>query len=155
MIDRSARAQLSKNLRLLISGKISNDQFEDTVPTTEDAAIQAITEMAGLLYGDMSEHRLVGLHSIEPSDRREALRWILFLDSDFEYRWPQIPLPGLTPMRRTRSTFARWLSKVGALSPKQAGRFLASGDHLAWPFISRAEYKHALRHPKRLAGLRS
>jgi hypothetical protein len=101
MTDRATRDQLSRNLGLLIVGRISNDQFEDSMPgTNEDAAIIAFADMAWLLYGDMKEHRLVGRHSIGPSERREVLCWILFLDSDFEYRWPRMHLPGLSPLMR-------------------------------------------------------
>jgi hypothetical protein len=153
MIDRAARDQLSRNLRLLAAGRISNDQFEDETPRADhDAAIAAFADMAWLLYSDLKEHRLVGRHSIEPSARREVLRWILFLDSDFEYRWPKMSRPGLSPLRRVRPAVTRWLSWPNAISPKRAAEFLAAGDHEVWPFISRSEYKQALRKPRRLAG---
>jgi hypothetical protein len=155
MIDRAARDQLSRNLKLLIAGQISNDQFENGTPESDqDAAIMAFAGMAWLLYSDMKEHRLAGRHSIGPGERREVLRWILFLDSDFEYRWPMMHLPGLSPLRRVRPALTRWLNWPNAISPKQATGFLAAGDHNAWPFVSRSEYKHALRNPRRLAGKR-
>jgi hypothetical protein len=153
MIDRSARDQLSRNLRLLVSGRISNHQFEDGIPDTNDAAIMACADMAWLLYSDMKEHRLVGRNSIGPSDRREVLRWVLFLDSDFEYCWPRMGLPGLQPLRRVRPALTRWLHWPNTISAKRAADFLASGDHHAWPFISRSQYKHALSNPRRLAGM--
>lgn len=153
MIDRAARDELSRNLRLLISGKISNDQFEDCAPAmSEDAAIAAFMDMAWLLYSDMKEHRLIGRDSIELSDRREVLRWIVFLDSDFEYRWPRMSLPGLSPLRRARPVLTRWLNWPNAISYDSAMSFLAAGDYNAWPFISRSEYKRALRHPRRFVG---
>jgi hypothetical protein len=150
MIDRPARDQLSRNLRLLVSGKISNDQFEDGIPETSDAAIVAFAGMAWLLYSDM--YKLVGRSAIEPSARREVLRWVLFLDSDYHYCWPKMYLPGLHPLRRIRPALMRWLSWPNAISPEHAAAFLTAGDRLAWPFISRSEYKHVLRSPKRLAG---
>ena len=152
MIDRAARDQFSRNLRLLVSGKISNDRFEAAIPETKDPAIAAIVDMAGLLYSDMKAHHLVGRNSIGPSDRREVLRWILFLDSDLEYLWPKMPLPGLQPLRLVSPAVARWLHWPNAISPGQAIEFLASGDHRAWPFISRSECRHALKNPRRLAG---
>jgi hypothetical protein len=155
MIDRAARDQFSRSLKLLLAGRISNDQFEDGIPkTSQDAAIPALADMAWLLYSDMKEHRLVGRHSIGPSERREVLRWILFLDGDFEYRWPKMSLPGLSPLRRARSALTRWLNWPSAISSEKAADFLAVGDHNAWPFISRSEYKHALSNPRRLAGKR-
>jgi hypothetical protein len=152
MIDRAARDQLSRNLKLLISGRISNDGFEDAIPETKDLAIAACADMASLLYSDMKAHRLAGHHSIGPADRREVLRWILFLDSDLEYLWPEMRWPGLQPLRRARPALTRWLHWPNAISPKRATNFLASGDHNAWPFMSRSEYKNALQNPRRLAG---
>jgi len=100
----------------------------------------------------MNEHRLIGRYAIEPSARREVLRWILFLDSDCPYRWPKMDLPGLQPLRRVRPALTRWLSWPIAISSERAAAFLAAGDHHAWPFISRSEYKHTLINPRRLAG---
>ena len=153
MIDRAARDQLSRNLRLLVSGGISNDQFEDAIPETGDAAIVACADMAWLLYSDMKEHRLVGRNSIAPSDLREVLRWILFLDSDLEYRWPTMGSPGIQPLQRARPALTRWLHWPNAVSPKRAADSTASRNHYAWPFNSRSEYTHALRNPRRLAGM--
>ena len=150
MIDRPARDQLSRNLRLLVSGKISNDQFEDGIPETSDAAIVAFAGMAWLLYSDM--YKLVGRSAIEPNARREVLRWVLFLDSDYHYCWPKMYLPGLHPLRRVRPALMKWLSWPNVISPEHAAAFLTAGDRLAWPFISRSEYTHVLRNPRRLAG---
>jgi len=152
MVDRAARDQLALSLRRLVCGKISNDQFEDGIRKTEDVAIAAIAEMAWLLYSDMKEHRLVGRHVIDPSDRREVLRWILFLDSDLEYLWPEMRLAGQHPLRRVRPVLTRWLG--WQISAETVARFLAAGDYAAWPFVSRSQYKHAIRQPRRLAGRR-
>jgi hypothetical protein len=151
MIDRPARNQLSRNIRLLVSGKINSDQFEDSIPETSDAAIMAFAGMTWLLYSDVSGHRLVGRYA-ESRTRREVLRWVLFLDGDFQYRWPKMYLPGLQPLRRVRPALSKWLSWPNAISPEHAAEFLTAGDRLAWPFISRSEFKHALRDPRRLAG---
>jgi len=152
MIDRTARDRLSRNLKRLISGKISNDQFENSTPDAGgDPGIIALADMAWLLYSEMKEHRLVGRYSIEPSTRREVLRWIMFLDSDIEYRWRRISLPGLSPARRVRPLPTRLFS-FNTVSRERAAEFLAAGDHDAWPFISRSEYKLALKHPRWLAG---
>lgn len=155
MIDRAARDRLATSLRQLITGNITNDQFEARTPESrDDPAIVALADMAWLLYSDMKQHALVGPDSIGPSDRREVLRWIVFLDSDLEYRWPRMSLPGLQPLRRVRPALTRWLNWPNAVSAEQAACFLAAGDHAAWPFISRADYKQALRAPRRLAGTR-
>lgn len=87
--------------------------------------------MAWLLSSDMKEHRLVGRYSVGPGERREVLRWILFLDSDFEYRWPKISLPGISLLRRARPIVTRWLNGPNAISYERAAGFLAAGDYNA------------------------
>jgi hypothetical protein len=154
-IDRPARDQLSRNIRLLVSGKISNDKFEDGIPETDDAAAMAFAGMTWLFHNDMHEHRLVGRYAVEASTRREVIRWVLFLDGDLQYRWPKMYLPGLHPLRRVRPALIRWLNWPNAISPEHAAVFLSAGDRLAWPFISRSEYKIALRNPRRLSGNRN
>jgi hypothetical protein len=66
MIDSAARDQLSRNLRLLVAGRISSDQFEESIPETkQDPSITALADMAWLALqrherasaGRASQHR--------------------------------------------------------------------------------------------------
>jgi len=150
MIDRNARDRLASNLRGLISGKISNDDFEAAEERSEDGAIAAVSDSAWLLYSDMKEHKLTADRRLNPDVKREVVRWILFLDSNFQYVWPSISTPAVDPLTRVKP-FWRRLLEPGFLSRETAERFLASGDYDAWPFGSRGEYKKALKGPRRLA----
>jgi len=64
MIDRSARNKLAELLRSLAAGLISNDEFEDTMPKSKDKAINEVFFNGG---------------------------WVLFLKSNYEYSWPNVP----------------------------------------------------------------
>jgi hypothetical protein len=153
MIDRKSRNITAAVLRRLMSGKITNDEFENTLAgaCNADPAISAIGQMGWLLYSDLHEHYLVGKDRVGPFDRREVIRWILFLDSDFEYVWPKLNLPGVDPLRRVRRL--PWLHPFSdGVSKRDAAKFLEAGDYFAWPFASRAQFKYALRNPRRLAG---
>src|SRR5262249_42521171 len=151
MIDRDARDKAATQLRRFVSGKITNDEFEDSEIVTSDRAIKAIWGTAWCFYDDFKVHRLTGRHRLPPAQRRECLRWILFLDSDHEYVWPDISLPGVDPLRRVR-VGAKYLGFLmsGGLTAEKARQFLAAGDYQAWPFASHVQYKGALRQPRRL-----
>ena len=45
-VDTGARRQAAHIFRNFINGKISNDEFEDSIPNTRDRAILAIWETA-------------------------------------------------------------------------------------------------------------
>src|SRR5687768_13069691 len=95
MIDRDARNKLAASLRHLVSGQITNDQFEDAaIVESDDAIIVAIQWQAWLLYSDLREYKLTGSDAVSKSDRRIVSRFILFLHSDLEYEWPHHPFDG-------------------------------------------------------------
>ncbi len=89
VIDRAARDKLAEGLHNLVTGQITNDDFEDARPEeTGDPAVAAIWEFGSGLYSDTHAYRLTGWNS--PS--AEALGWanraILFLRTDLPYEWP-------------------------------------------------------------------
>jgi hypothetical protein len=90
MIDRTARDALSEAIRALVSGSISNVEFEDRVPrrSRDPAVYEVFFCGAWSLYDDLHEHRLVGKYHLPSKARPEIARWILFLKSDYEYEWP-------------------------------------------------------------------
>ncbi|HVI28929.1 hypothetical protein [Hansschlegelia sp.] len=158
MIDRPARDQAAQALRRLISGQITNEEFEFSEPETSDQAVPAIYDTAWLIYHDYSVHKLTGRYRVSPDVKRETIRWIVFLDGADEYIWPKIAWPGSDPRKRVRAGGAwirRLLGQLHALSPDEAAAFLAAGDYDAWPFASRADLKRAIRSPRRLHGKRA
>ncbi len=147
-IDRTARDLAAQSLRGLISGRLTNDDFEDFFPISRDPAIEAVWSTAWCLYSDMRSYALNGAHALHPATRREALRWLLFLDSDLPYMWPERSHPGMADPRDVH----KQVSFFGGRA--RARRFFSAGDYAVWPFVSRSDYKRALRHPRRLGGRR-
>src|SRR5271170_4935429 len=90
MTDKSARTKFAELIRQLAAGLITNDQFEDRLPQNVDHAIHEVY-FNGVwgLYSDLYEYRLVGKHSVPKEARRVLGRFILFLKSDLEYKWPR------------------------------------------------------------------
>ena len=155
MIDPVARDRAAQLLRDFVSGQISNDQFEDNQPPSADSAIEAIWKTAWVFYNDSYEHRLVDRHRLTADMRRICARWIIFLHSDVEYAWPEIPLPGIDPATRIEEGFWRRLVETGSgsLRPEIAKQFLAAGHYPVWPFSSVKDYREALRKPRLMAGV--
>lgn len=155
MVDREARDRAADVFRALITGKISNDAFEDSWPRTSDRAIDAIFDTAWLLYSDDRQHKLVGTDRLPTDTRRTCIRWLLFLHGDLDYEWPDLSLPGLDPAVRVER---RWWKRIlavtsrDALRPEVAKSFLAAGHYPVWPFIRVTDYRNALRHPRFLSG---
>lgn len=156
-VDRYARDRAAQLLRNFISGRVTNDEFEDCVPPTLDRAVLAIWDTAWVLYDDRKEHVLSGRYRPTADMRRICVRWLLFLHSNHEYEWPDLCLPGIDPATRTEPSFWQRVFHIPErlLTPKMAAEFLAAGHYPVWPFISKSNYRHALRKPRLLSGFRS
>jgi hypothetical protein len=149
MIDRQARNELAESIRALVSGQVSNDEFEERVPfrrTGDPALAEIFSKGAWCLYSDLSEYRLSGKHRLSAQAKSEVARWILFLKSDFPYEWPR---PGFGKMLGLLIANAVTLGVANAF---YARRFRACGDAEVWPFLRRADYETALEQPVYLAG---
>jgi hypothetical protein len=149
MIDRAARDKLALDLRRLVSGVITNDDFRDEGRPSSDPAIQAVEHQAWFLYSDNCNHRLVGQHRLKDDDRRIVARWIVFLDSDLEYMWPawkHWPIKRLAIYDLFALLFPRWYKKR-----KEEKPFSSIGDFDVWPFTSKADLETAVKNPRRLA----
>jgi hypothetical protein len=97
MIDSELRIQLSQDLRRLVTGRMTNDAFDDLYHghyiCSQDRAVAAIAGFGWGLYSSdtLTPYRLKGRHSVSKVDRRVAARSILFLRSGLEYHWPDYP----------------------------------------------------------------
>ncbi|TWU27829.1 hypothetical protein [Bythopirellula polymerisocia] len=97
MIDRSQRDKLSQDLRRLVTGRMSNDDFDDVYYEEYESSYDvAVREIGGFGYGLYSSdvlfpYRLKGRHRVSVDVRQMACRCVLFLRSDREYKWPPMP----------------------------------------------------------------
>jgi len=91
MIDRNARNKLAELIRSLVTGRITNDELEDALPaSTDDAVWEVFHNGAWCLYSDLKEYKLRGKDALLPEDKSVVARWVLFLKSDYEYKWPSV-----------------------------------------------------------------
>jgi hypothetical protein len=94
MTNREQRKALSQALRRLVTGRMSNDDFDDLFhdgfEESEDAAVKEIAVFCYGLYSSdtLLPYRLQGRHRVSAEVRQMACRCVLFLQSDLEYEWP-------------------------------------------------------------------
>jgi len=134
MIDRNSRNRLAELLRSLASGQITNDEFEDSIPRSDDKAIMEVFDNGGwALYSDMKEYKLKGKDALEKVVKKEVSRWVLFLKSNYEYSWPDVALSQRILHSFTLGLFGTSYTKVWS----------AVGDIDAWPFLKNEDFTKA------------
>jgi len=134
MIDRGARNKLAELLRNLASGMISNDEFEESIPESEDKAIYEVFFNGGwCLYSDMKEYKLKGKDALEKVVKKEVTRWVLFLKSNYEYAWPNVPF-----LKRALHTVS-----FGLLGASYTKVWASVGDVDVWPFLKAEHFTKA------------
>ena len=95
MVDEQARQELASNLDRLISGEMTNDDFDELCyERWHDSADAAVAEIATFGYGLYSSdlpwaYKLKNRHAPSDKIREKADRAILFLRTKREYQWPQ------------------------------------------------------------------
>jgi hypothetical protein len=142
-----ARKQLALLVRRLASGSITNDQFEDQLPASEESALHDIY-FYGVwpLYDDFVEHKLKNQWSLSQEGANWVGRIVLFLQSEKPYRYPKLMGYSQLPVMLLSIITLGWF-----------GRFWLrykwrDGEHSVWPFFSQLEYEEALKRPVFLCG---
>jgi hypothetical protein len=146
-VDLRSRATLAESTRWLVGGRITNFQFDDSVPRSKDPAIREIyNQFLWLLYCDLREHRLNGKDKLPQAQRDVAARCVLFLKSGLPYSWPV-----LSRAQSALLTVANLLT-LGLAGRIYFHRLSSSGDMSYWPFMSQAQYAAAVGAPVYLSG---
>lgn len=147
VIDPAARKKLAELARQLAVGHITNDQFEDSLPPSAEAALHDIF-CCGLwpLYDDFREYRLVEKHKLTTEGRAWVARIVLFLRSGQPYRWSR--LTGI----RAIPIWVLSLVTLGWFGRYWRRKIARKGDESVWPFFSQLEYQQALGAPVYLSG---
>ena len=142
MIDRIARDQAALQLRRFASDRITNDQFVDDFPvSTTDPALRAIYARAWALYDDFKTHFL----GATPPLRHELARWIVFLHSDEEYRWPQYQFIQIRPPKLLDWLTGGWFHRR---QDERFEDFARTGEFAVWPFFDSTAYERAIARPR-------
>ena len=135
MVNLADRQRVAELIRGLISGAVTNRQFELDYPiASPDLGVREICTELWLYYDDFTEHSLVELYSSNPAARALLDRCILFLGTDLEYGWPpriRFPSRRLRLLRMLR--MAKSAERLEALELKRRN---AVGDWDVWPFAS-------------------
>jgi hypothetical protein len=145
MIDRHSRDILAEQFRHLLSGQITNDQFEDRLRQSKDVGVKEVFFCgAWPLYDDLHEHKLIGKWAIKREHMPIAARYLLFLKTDLEYEWPRrtglAQLPGCIFSVLTFGAFGNLLNGIRNKRKR--------GDTDVWPFFRKSDYDKALeQHP--------
>lgn len=95
MQDTLMRRKLGQDLRQLVVGTITNDEFDDAYyeayECSKDPTVRKLGQFGWSLYSDDRKYRLRGRHAIAAEMRSAAARCVLFLRSGLEYDWPPSP----------------------------------------------------------------
>ncbi len=152
MIDRRGRDQMAKVLRQFFGRQITNDDFDGAVEVhkSPDLVLKTIESLAWTLYDDHKTHYLD--RETRSLAKDHVARWILFLQTDFEYRWPKGPYDGFPTISLLRNllTLGWWERRKARL----AAEWERHGDVSIWPFLDRAEMEAARTQPRFLVGRR-
>ena len=125
MIDRSARDVAIRRIEQYFGGLITNDEFLDEFPkSSKDPALVAIYRKLFDIVSDMYSHTILQSIDVDPAVNAIVVRCLLFLRSDFEYRWTSRLFRIVRGLRQTNIT----------------GN-LKSGDPDVWPFFTAADYQ--------------
>jgi hypothetical protein len=147
MVDNESRSLLAENIRHLVAGIITNYEFEESTfgAKTDDGVIKDLIDVIWTQYDDLKEHKL-DVDTLSQEDYKTFARFILFLKSDQEYKWPKSSV---------FDPFIILLSKVftlGIYTRKMDREYATAGDIKYWPFINKEDFELAKKHPKYLNG---
>lgn len=183
MVDREARRTYAELVRQFISGRMTNDEYEERFEQLKlenlDPAVDKIFYQVWGLYDDYSTHRMTGDHHLDKAGRRRIAQAILFLQTEEHYCWPELgdadwllnpllPLCGIITVALIDCTPSNYLSILSISSGISASlaafalitrrnekqAWQEAGDDVAWPFRTQADLAEAKSHPRLLAGRR-
>lgn len=193
MIDHVRRRKMALHLRQYASRRFYNQTFENRLArdvsdgwlpeyyycspsTSPDPVIRPMLERIWFLYSDAHFHLARGKDAIRGVYRKEVAKYIVFLHSGLEYKWPPISFANvwlhsdeecLWPLLKTLKFYklrewpnvnflwnflTRGRAKKNRMElldkeRQQWDAFLKAGDYDYWPFISKGEYEAALKRP--------
>lgn len=134
---------MAEVLRHFISGQLTNFDFEEKIPSSSDPIILEVYDSIWLYYDDFTKHKLKGKWALPKETKKIMSRWIIFLHSNEEYKWPKFRYAGVRPLEHNR--LSRLLKK-----PEKEQKVMGFGNYDVWPFINLESYNNAKKNPKLL-----
>ena len=95
MVDVELRHRLSQDMRKLVTGRMTNDDFDDAYYSSymdsDDLAIREISRFGCSLYSSdvLFGYKLRGSHRVSDATRKTAAHAVLFLQTENEYGYPE------------------------------------------------------------------
>lgn len=146
MIDRNARNLAAETIRHYVCGVITNREFEERYPTSKvDPIIRTLDDSLWAAYEDIGTHKLAGENAVSCDLKQRISRWLLFLYSNCEYRWPKLSDAGFRDLPAD-SSLGKFIRKIFGYEERSLA-FMRSGDYAVWPFFTREEYENAIQNP--------
>ena len=145
MVDPVARRCARDILRKLILGRSSSYECENAFvglySNSDDPVIYALFRTVFELGGDIDKP-LPHLFVRGREMRKRACRWILFLKTNLEYKWPKDRLaPGIRDFYKPNLFDKFFLLESRILRSNQ--EFCSRGDYSVWPFFRESDFKAA------------
>ncbi len=145
MIDRVSRDKTAELLRHFISGQLTNFDFEEEMSSSKDAVISEIYDSIWLFYDDFTKHKMKDDWALPKETKTLMARWIMFLYTNEEYKWPKFRFAGIRPLQHN------WISRL-LKKPEKERKFMECGEYSVWPFFSMESYNDAKQNPKLMSG---
>jgi len=165
VIDVERRTKLADATHEYLAGMLTNYEYEkrkgevvtglsaftmsrfDTDPLL-DPMLQHLV-FFNFAHGDLDEYRLTHEYKLTIAQRREVLRWILFLRSDREYEWPPFQwvdgiLADIGHSLMSLLTLGYWRKRQRRIADRDFQHFKLAGDYDVWPFMRRSDYEATL-----------
>ena len=131
-------------MRRYAAKRLTNDDLDSVDVDWRDRGAVAVKQMAWRLYDDLHTHRATGRFALARNERRTVARWVVFLQSDEEYLWPEYDFVSVSPAMLSFFTLGWW----GRKQSRRWNEYMEAGEFEAWPFISKQAEKAASAKPK-------
>ena len=177
MVDRKARREYAQLVRQFISGRMTNDEYEQKFfglrATKKDTALVKIFMEVDTLCEDAYPNKLTQRWQLNNDERRRVAQAVLFLQSGAEYRWLDKLWDGsvflitaffiflLFALLQETPLLIRFAVSVPLVAAWQwyeqwqRKQSAIVGDKEAWPFLHQADLEAARRQPRLLNGKES
>lgn len=128
MIDRKARQNASELLGRWRTGTVTNWEFEDQWPASQDRGVRAIGSRLSCFYSD-SPKSVLSVSALHDDELELLNRCAIFLQSDEEYAWPDFDFEreGLRPLEA--------LFRGQGTKTQRWREFASTGNIAKWPFL--------------------
>ena len=132
MVDMKNRRAAADLIREFAAEKLTNDEFDEQYPQSEDRAVQAIGNVLWLSWDDRFTHRLEGRYQLTDQQKAAYERCVAFLQTELEYTGPSTGTSVLNAVK------GAWKRLVG-----EGERVLIEGSLKDpwWPFASEEQYR--------------